>query len=145
MLHRRLRTAGAAAIYLDVSGSMGDAVHRLHAALVPLRRLLAAQVYTFSTTVEPYARDAFVRGRVQTTGGTDITPVLTHLTTLATKGALQRALLLTDGEVGAPSAAVLKAFRSSAAQLHVGIVGHGTMTKAPWAASVTRLPSQPAR
>ena len=136
---RRLRPAGAAVIYLDVSGSMGDMVHRLHAALVPLRRLLAAELYVFSTAVERYARDAFIRGRVQTTGGTDITPVLTHLTALATSGTVRRALVLTDGYVGTPSKAVQRAFQTSAAVLHVGIVGHGTADNTPWAASVTRL------
>ena len=142
---RRLRPAGAAVIYLDVSDSMGDMVHRLHAALVPLRRLLAAEVYVFSTTVERYARDAFISGRVQTTGGTDITPVLKHLTALATSGAVRRALLLTDGDVGTPSKAVQRAFHTSAAVLHVGIVGSGTMITAPWAASVTRLEADRAR
>ena len=148
LLHRsevaihRLRPAGAAAIYLDVSGSMGDLVHRLHAALVPLRRLLAADVYVFSTTVERYTRQAFVRGRVQTMGGTDITPVLQHLTTLASTGAVRRALVLTDGYVGTPSAKVQRAFTASRAALHVGIVGHGTGDHAPWAASVTRLDAE---
>jgi predicted metal-dependent peptidase len=145
MSTRRRRPAGAAAIYLDVSGSMGDEVHRLHAAVVPLRRLLAAEVYVFSTTVERYTRDAFIRGRVQTTGGTDITPVLKHLTALATSGTVRRALVLTDGYVGTPSKAVQRAFQTSAAVLHVGIVGHGTADRAPWAASVTRLDADRAR
>lgn len=148
LLHRsegafhRLRPAGTAAIYLDVSGSMGDMVHRLHAALVPLRRLLAADVYVFSTTVERYTREAFLRGRVQTTGGTDITPVLEHLTALVATGAVRRALVLTDGYVGTPNAAVRRAFTVSRAALHVGIVGQGTADRAPWAASVTRLDAE---
>lgn len=145
VLTRRLRPAGAAVIYLDVSGSMGGMVHRLHAALVPLRRLLAAEVYVFSTTVERYSRDAFISGRVQTTGGTDITPVLKHLTALATSGTVRRALVLTDGYVGTPSKAVQRSFQTSAAVLHVGIVGHGKADRAPWAASVTRLDADRAR
>ena len=145
IITRRARPAGTAAIYLDVSGSMGDMVHRLHAALVPLRRLLAAEVYVFSTTVEGYTRDAFIRGRVQTTGGTDITPVLTHLTAMATAGTMYRALVLTDGCVGTPRSKVQRAFQQSGAVLHVGIVGPGLLDSAPWAASVTRLDADHAR
>ena len=136
---RRPAQEHGAAIYLDVSGSMGPWAGRLHAALVPLRRMLAPQLFVFSTIVESYSRDAFVRGRVQTTGGTDITPVLKHLADHAAARKIRRALVLTDGYVGTPSRKVLKDFLATGVLLHVGITGTKRIDCSPWAASVTLL------
>lgn len=136
---RRPRVFGGAAIYLDVSGSMGDWVNRLHAALIPLRRLLAPQLFVFSTDVCAYSRDAFVRGRVRSTGGTDITPVLRHLLTHAAPRKIERALLLTDGYVGTPARALAREFIARKIALHVGLVGTCRMDTPPWAASITTL------
>jgi hypothetical protein len=69
----------SALVYLDVSGSMNGLLERLHAALVPLRRRLAPEILAFSTRVVPVAQSAFVAGRLPTTGGTSIEPVLAHL------------------------------------------------------------------
>ena len=76
---RRADPSGDAVVYLDVSGSMGQWTGRLHAALVPLRRLLAPQLYAFSTQVHALRHADLLAGRLPTTGGTDIAPVLRHL------------------------------------------------------------------
>jgi hypothetical protein len=136
----------SARLYLDVSGSMGHLLERLHAALVPLRRLLAAEVYAFSTEVFPVERGAFVRGEVQTTGGTSVEPVLHHLSRSAAEGGARghhkpRALLLTDGHFNAPSHAAVRALATAGAEIHLGVLGAGPLRdQSSWVASATRLP-----
>jgi hypothetical protein len=131
---------GACSIYLDVSGSMGQWPARLHAALQPLRRLIAPELHAFSTEVVSMSRAEFLRGRVRTTGGTDVGVVLEHVTARARHRRPYSALLLTDGYFAPPPAPVLQAFRASGARLHVGVVARAAQLPAwDWAASVTRL------
>jgi hypothetical protein len=133
----------SAAVYLDVSASMGPWAGLLHASLRPLHRLLAPRLFAFSTIIEELSRADFLRGRIRTTGGTDITPVLQHLTVEARAGRVRRALLLTDGYVGEPTPTVLRAFLQTGAQLHVVLTHDGWMRPTAWTSSVTRLPNIP--
>lgn len=139
----RSRRVGTAAVYLDVSGSMQAWRDRLYAALRPLRRELAPSLYAFSTVVAPLSASDMQKGRVRTTDGTDINAVLTHATQLARRRGLKSALVLTDGLVGAPSAAVLREFRDTRVRLHVACTHelHGNHKPAlsQWAASFTQL------
>jgi len=59
-------------VYIDVSGSMAPYVPFLYGALVALRRHVEGEVLLFSTTVTSIALKDLQRGRVDTTGGTDI-------------------------------------------------------------------------
>ena len=140
---RRPRLEGATAIYLDVSGSMGNWIEKLHAALVPLRRQLAPRLFAFSTVVDELSRADFLRGRLCTTGGTSITPVLEHLTKEARAGRVRTALLLTDGYVGPPGRVALQKFVASGARLHVGLTAEGVLAQQKWTASITKLPTVP--
>jgi uncharacterized protein with von Willebrand factor type A (vWA) domain len=132
---------GDAVVYLDVSGSMGGWVGRLHAALVPLRRLLAPELFAFSTQVHALRHADLLAGNLPTTGGTDIAPVLAHL--LQRRGPPpSRVLVLTDGLVGTPDARTVRLLADRGTTLHVGLVRiAGAPPALPWAASVTRLPS----
>jgi hypothetical protein len=136
----------SATVYLDVSGSMGPLLARLHAALVPLRHLLAAEVLLFSTEIVPLSRADFVAGRGRTTGGTSIEPVLHHA---AERGQGQRrgghrALVLSDGWFTPPSPAAQRALEASGCSLHLAVLGGGPLhDRAPWFAGVTRLPDPP--
>jgi hypothetical protein len=136
---RRAVPAGDAVVYLDVSGSMGEWIGRLHAALVPLRRLLAPALYAFSTEVHALRHADLLAGRLPTTGGTDIGPVLQHL--LQHRGPPpSRVLLLTDGAVGIPDARAVRTLAERGTALHVGLVQrNGGAPRLPWAASVTGL------
>jgi hypothetical protein len=131
---------GRTAIYLDVSGSMSGVLERLHASLVPLRRLIAPKVFVFSTVVEELQREKFMRGHIRTTGGTSVDPVLEHLTAEACAGRVRKAVLLTDGWFCPPSARVLRRYLASQASLHLGIIGTPAHSAEPWVASETRLP-----
>jgi hypothetical protein len=136
----------AAVIYLDVSGSMSGLLERLHAALVPLRRLLAPEVLVFSTEVVPVSRAAFVAGRLPSTGGTSVEPVLRHLCSLPALAprrgqAGRRALVLTDGYFVEPSAAAQQVLRLAGHEIHLGVLGPGPLHDlSPWVAGTTRLP-----
>jgi predicted metal-dependent peptidase len=138
-MHRRLVPDGSAAVYLDVSGSMGEWIGRLHAALVPLRRLLAPELFLFSTEVHALSHAALRRGELPTTGGTDLDPVLRHLA--AWPGTPpRRVLVLTDGCVGTPTARLRKQVAARGIALHVGLVdAHARQQLLPWAASVSPL------
>ncbi len=87
-------------VYLDVSGSMSDLLPHLLSLLVPYVIKKQATIYQFSTVVRELEAAKLRSGRVQTTGGTNINCVLQHITEY--DGKVQKALILTDGEVGAP-------------------------------------------
>jgi hypothetical protein len=135
----------AATIYIDVSGSMTELIDRLHAALVPLRRMLAPEVLAFSCGVMPTPVARFVDGEMDSTWGTEIEPVLTHAAERARRagpGSLgpRRALVLTDGYFDRPGAAAVRALVEARAELHFGIIGDGPLPEGRWVASATRLP-----
>jgi hypothetical protein len=137
----------SARVYLDVSGSMAGSLDRLHAALVPLRRMLAAEVFVFSTEVVPVGRSAFLRGELPSTGGTSIDPVLRHLSSGAASpgrggaGRARRALVLTDGWFDAPSAAAVRRVKDAGHEIHLGVLGRGPLhDRTSWLATATRLP-----
>jgi hypothetical protein len=134
----------AATVYVDVSGSMHGLVERLHAALAPLHRLLAAEVLAFSGDVAPTPVARFIRGEVRTTWGTDITPVLAHASHAAAppRRGVRRALVLTDGYFAAPAPAAVAELIRSGCELHVAVVGDGPLPSGRWVASATRLPAR---
>jgi hypothetical protein len=144
---RRRPDRRSASVYLDVSGSMYGLLDRLHAALVPLRRLLAVEVFVFSTDVVPVSRAAFLRGELPSTGGTSIEPVLRHLSSgsahsiRTVRARPRRALVLTDGYFCHPSEPVAAALRSAGSEIHLGVLGPGPLhDRESWVASATRLP-----
>jgi hypothetical protein len=138
------RERRAARIYLDVSGSMNGLLERLHAALVPLRRLLAAEIFVFSTEVHAVSRAEFLRGMLPTTGGTSVEPVLRHHAgpaSLRSGRSARRALILTDGWFDAPPPSAVRLLREAGREIHLGVLGHGLLhDRDPWVASATRLP-----
>jgi hypothetical protein len=134
-------------VYLDVSGSMNGLLERLHAALVPLRRLLAPEIFVFSTTVVPVSRAAFAAGRLPSTGGTSVEPVLRHLCessgTASGRGrtAGLRALVLTDGWFSEPAPRAVRALAGAGHEIQLGVLGPGPLhDRSPWVAGSTRLP-----
>jgi hypothetical protein len=141
-----------ATIYLDASGSMEGVLPALHAALVPLRRLLRPRILLFSTKVVEAGAEDFDAGRLRTTGGTNIDPVLEHLLRTGVPAAghtsavgnarrPQTALVLTDGYFTAPSAALCSQLEQRGIVLHLGVAGPGPLRDgASWVASATRLP-----
>lgn len=133
----------AAVVYVDVSGSMGDWIQRLHGALVPLRRLLTADVFAFSGAVDSTPLGQFVAGSVPTSWGTAIDPVLEHAVDLAsrTHAPPRRALVLTDGWFTAPARPLAERLRSTGMELHVAVAGNGPIPEGAWVTSATRLPS----
>jgi hypothetical protein len=142
----RFRTERRAArVYLDVSGSMYGLLERLHAALVPLRRLLAAEVFAFSTEVVPVSWADLVAGRLPSTGGTSVEPVLHHLcapdTAARGRTGPRHALVLTDGYFCDPSRRARQAVAGAGHRIHLGVLGAGPLhDRAAWVASSTRLP-----
>jgi len=144
---RRRPDRRSARVYLDVSGSMIGLLERLHAALVPLRRLLAAEVFVFSTEVIPVSRAAFVRGDLPSTGGTSIEPVLRHLAADSRRpgrnghGGRRRALVLTDGYFASPSAPAARSILDGGHEIHLAVLGCGPLHEHErWVAGATRLP-----
>ena len=95
---RRPDVPQRALVYLDVSGSMNDVLPELVDLLAdPARRGLIT-VRQFSTEVAPISPADLARGRIDTTGGTDIVCVLDD----ALARPERRILLVTDGAVGVP-------------------------------------------
>jgi Mg-chelatase subunit ChlD len=133
------RECGTAALYLDVSGSMDGLLPRVLASLVPLRRMLRADVWAFSNTVERLTHADLARRRVRTTGGTDIGPVLRHFSEVVRRHGIRRALVITDGYVGSAPADAVRELRESGGELHVAVVGGARIGPQPWAASIVHV------
>jgi hypothetical protein len=143
-VNRRLQDRTAATIYIDVSGSMAGLIERVHAALAPLHRMLASQVFAFSGDVVPTPVARFVRGEITTSWGTAIEPVLVHSAARARgvrRGGLQRALVVTDGYFAPPRTPAVHALLGAGVELHVAIIGDGPLPEGHWVAGATRLPS----
>jgi hypothetical protein len=118
----------------------------LHAALVPLRRELRPRIFAFSTKVVPVTAREFDRGRLPTTGGTSVVPVLEHAVQhakhVAHAGGETRAIVLTDGYIDMPSGQLVRAIEAHRVRVHLGVAGSGPLhADDAWVASATRLPS----
>jgi hypothetical protein len=124
-------------LYLDVSGSMDWCLPVLYAALRPLEGLLHPQVHLFSTVVHDLELPQLRRGVRVTSGGTDVAPVTGHL--LAQR--IRRAVLLTDGWVGAVPEEHARALGKRGARCAVVLTANGDARFADaLAARVWRLP-----
>jgi hypothetical protein len=124
-------------LYLDVSGSMDWCLPVLYAALRPLEGLLHPQVHLFSTVVHDLELPQLRRGVRVTTGGTDVAPLTAHL--LAQR--IHRAVLLTDGWVGAVPAEHARSLSKRCARCAVVLTAKGDARFADaLAARVWRLP-----
>ena len=119
-LSRRGRT-GRARVYLDVSGSVDAYVPFLYGALVALRGYVEHEVFLFSTAVRPISLTDLQRGRVETTGGTDIRCVIDH----ALAHRVRKVLIVTDGYVGSPTNAHINAIRRSGLDIRVALTPEG--------------------
>lgn len=124
-------------LYLDVSGSMDGCLPLLYAALRPLAGLVHPAVHLFSTRVHDVELRELARGVRVTTGGTDVAPVTAHL--LGQR--IRRAVLLTDGWVGAVPAERARALARRGARCAVVLTANGDARFADaLAARVWRLP-----
>ena len=93
----------------------------LYGALVALRQHVEREVFLFSTVVSPISLQDLQRGRIETTGGTDIGCVVDH----ALKHRVSKVLLVTDGYVGPPTAAQRKAIHRSGLDIRVALTPEG--------------------
>ncbi len=87
-------------VYLDVSGSMSQVISSLYRAAIDCEHFVHPKVHLFSTQVADVTIADLRRGVCSTTGGTSIECVAHHVR----ENRVRRAVLVTDGYVGAPSA-----------------------------------------
>ncbi len=121
---RRWKPVEKAHIYLDVSGSMEFLLPNLLDLVIPYLADGTADVFQFSTEVEPISYEQISRGNITTTGGTDINCVLDHMLNLPKIP--KTVLLLTDGEFGSPYNLHLDGFRSQHIRLFI-VMPEGTV------------------
>lgn len=128
-------------IYLDVSGSMGEVLPRLLTLITPYVRKGLAEVYQFSTTVEPLPWDRLKTGYVRTNGGTNINCVVQHIIDNSAK--IRRVLILTDGFTGQPDVGLKTGLEEHKLRIHVVVPAEESTTEdlADIASSMTVLPS----
>ena len=100
----RRETAGQVHIYLDVSGSMDDCLGIIFGCLRPVQTWLHPMVHIFSTEVMDHPLKRILKGRYESTSGTDINCVLEHI--IGNK--IRKAAIITDGYVGEPSEMLLR-------------------------------------
>jgi hypothetical protein len=134
---RILRRGDRVHVYFDVSGSMDELIAPLYAALIPLTSWLAPRIHLFSTQVRDITLGELKRGRVATTDGTDIRAVTAHL---ASHG-VRRALIVTDGWVGAVPSEHARELRRRGSRIAVALVPGGDPAfAAALGATVLNLP-----
>jgi hypothetical protein len=127
-----------AAVYLDVSGSMTAYLALLYGAFRVLRAHVAPDVHLFSTRVRTVPLGALCKGRVESTGGTDIACVLEHALTIRAP----RVLVVTDGYVGSPNESLRRRFGTRGPELRVLLTPGGWRSDlAPLAARIDVLPT----
>jgi hypothetical protein len=128
-------------IYLDVSGSMGEVLPRLLTLITPYARKGLAEVYQFSTTVEPLPYDRLKTGYVRTTGGTNINCVMQHIMENTPK--IRRVLILTDGFTGEPNDSLKTRLQEQRLYIHVVVPAEESSTEdlESIATTMTVLPS----
>lgn len=112
-LRRRLPDGERVHVYLDVSGSLHELVPTLYGAILSCRDLVHPVVHTFSTAVADLTLGELRRGKVRTTGGTDITCVAEHVR----ENRIRRAVVVTDGYVGTPN----QSARAALNRVRVGV------------------------
>ena len=119
--HRRLTPSGERVhVYLDVSGSMDGIKSALYGAVLDCEDLVNPTIHLFSTRVADISAAELRRGVCQSTGGTSITCVASHMQ----QNAVRRAVIITDGWVGQPKGAHRNTL--AAAKLGVAYLGSST-------------------
>jgi hypothetical protein len=129
-------------VYIDVSGSMSEALPWLAAAMDPLQRRGLCRLYAFSTIVDPVKKGALADGKVKSTGGTDIRCVCKHMLGFPKNLTPRKVVILTDGMTGTPTKADADALKARRVCVHVGVVEGGTHEDlASFAKSMETLPN----
>jgi hypothetical protein len=113
-------------IYLDVSGSMSNMLPYLLGLLLPYVSRGFADVFQFSTTVEPMPLPDIRKAQLRTTRGTDINCVLDHI--LATTMQIHRILILTDGYTGVPSDELIGQVKDKGLRVHIVLPAESAWT-----------------
>lgn len=120
---RRRPSAERVHVYLDVSGSM-DAVRAvLYGAILDCKDDVHPVVHLFSTRVVDVSLAELKSGVCRSTGGTDLACVSEHLR----EHRIRRAVLVTDGWVGAPTPTVRQVL--SRVRLGVAYAGPSIQTR----------------
>lgn len=84
--------------------------------------------------------DDVAKGRVQSTGGTEVASVLRHAVKSLPKGA--PALVLTDGHLESVRSRDITPLKTRRNAIHLGVIGSGPLLRdAGWVTSSTRLPT----
>lgn len=104
-------------VYLDVSGSMSRVLPHLVHLLTPYVMSGKAEVFQFSTVIQPLPVQKLRRGMVRSTGGTSINCVMRHL--LGDEVKTKRALILTDGYTGVPRDDHIAQLREKNMRVHI--------------------------
>ena len=102
--HRKITPNGERVhVYMDVSGSMTKLIPPLYGAIRDCSDCVFPKVHLFSTIVSDVTLKELAEGKVNSTGGTDISCVVRHMQ----ENKVQRAVIVTDGHVGTVTAAEL--------------------------------------
>ena len=111
-------------VYVDVSGSMSGVVKALYEALVTLLDHVAPTIHLFSTAVSDISHGQLKKGVLDTTGGTSIDVVTSHIL----KTNVKKALIVTDGWVGSIPSSHVEKLNKARVKVHGVITSPGEAT-----------------
>lgn len=86
---------GEVAVYIDVSGSMGDYISAVYGICIGLSDYLQSHIYLYSNSIGHITLDKLKSGVVESTTGTDFDCVLTHISKLPCS--ISKIVVFTDG------------------------------------------------
>ena len=109
-------------VYFDVSGSVAEQVPSVAQTLLPYCRSGLCTVHVFSTVVHPASVRDLAAKKFNSTGGTDINCVLSHVLELPPRKRPRAVVVITDGFTGAPHESLVKCFHADGMRLFVGLV-----------------------
>ncbi|MDX2078825.1 MAG: hypothetical protein SFZ02_20495 [bacterium] len=112
-------------VYLDVSGSMNYILGQCMYLLRPYLARKQAELYQFSTVVNPMKFAEIREGQVTGTGGTDINCVFAHLIDVLPR--VDRVLIFTDGMVGTPRTDLVNGMEAYGARLYIVLPNNGKL------------------
>ncbi|HOU11294.1 MAG TPA: vWA domain-containing protein [Clostridiales bacterium] len=113
-------------VYLDVSGSVLDALNKFVPLLVKPTVEHRCRVFAFSTEVYPVSVEQMKKGEFKSTGGTDINCVFEHFFSEQKKKRKRKILVLTDGDTGTTGQEHAERIAKEKVQVYCGLFGNST-------------------
>lgn len=141
-VHKGLAQHPIAHVYLDISGSMNNALAVLGGSPAKPHREGLLRLFVFSTVVDEVKPRRLHTEKFRNTLGTNIHCVLSHLAVIPKGRRPRRVIILTDGFIGTPQSDLLAQLQSGGMRFLAGLTSLGSQNDLKLLnADITPLPT----